>query len=143
MCCPTAITTLPAERPSARSRGPTRVLRARASLQWPEYSRSPAIRRHATGTSLALAAPFDQLFTATEINEWALCASLVEADPARWSRLEAALVDVAREAAMPARIQAVFASALPVLDEEGGLPGQRRNSGHLAVRGVNRSLWGV
>jgi cyanophycin synthetase len=96
----------------------SRVLRARASLQWPEYARSPAIRPHATGTSLALAAPFDQLFTATEINEWALCAALVEADPDRWSRLEAALIDAAREAAtQSSRIATLFASALPTLDE--------------------------
>jgi UDP-N-acetylmuramyl tripeptide synthase len=96
----------------------SRVLRARASLGWPEYGRSPAIRPHVSGTSLALAAPFDQLFTATEINEWALCAALVEADPDRWNRLEAALIHAAREAAtQSSRIATLFASALPTLDE--------------------------
>ena len=40
-----------------------------ARLGWP----APRLvaRTHATGTSLALTAPFDQLFTATEVNEWA------------------------------------------------------------------------
>ena len=28
----------------------------------------------------------DQLFTATEVNEWALCAALLERDPARWAQ---------------------------------------------------------
>ena len=52
-----------------------RVLRARAWLGWG----LPALvaRPHAGGASLALAAPIDQLFTATELNEWALCAALV------------------------------------------------------------------
>src|SRR6185437_3672261 len=78
-----------------------RVIRARSFLGWTQGSESAAgfagttapslwsmqrarsfvIRQHATGTSLALAAPPDQLFTATEVNEWALCASLFEADP--------------------------------------------------------------
>ncbi len=31
----------------------------------------PVVQHHASGTLLAFAAPFDQLFTATEINEWA------------------------------------------------------------------------
>ena len=122
----------------------SRALRARASLHWPgsdtqpsvqaasasraaERARSIAIRRHAAGTSLALAAPFDQLFTATEINEWALCATLVEADPVRWSHVEAALIEAATEAATQSAdsassggripITVAFAAALPVLDE--------------------------
>jgi UDP-N-acetylmuramyl tripeptide synthase len=126
----------------------SRVLRARASLRWADFrpdadpqsslpatpgsraavrARSSAIRRHAAGTSLALAAPFDQLFTATEVNEWALCAALLEADPVRWSHLEATLIEVAREAATQSTdssssdgripIPVAFAAALPVLDE--------------------------
>ena len=55
-----------------------------------------AVRRHAAGTALALAAPVDQLFTATEINEWAFCAALIEADPVRWNQLEGALIEAAR-----------------------------------------------
>ncbi len=56
-----------------------RVERAGARLGW---SRRQAVaRRHASGTSLAITAPVDQLFLATEVNEWALCASLIERDP--------------------------------------------------------------
>jgi UDP-N-acetylmuramyl tripeptide synthase len=123
-----------------------RVIRARSFLGWPpgsesaaglagesasspwrfERARSVTIRQHASGTSLALAAPPDQLFTATEVNEWALCASLFEADPVRWQGLEAALVEAARanaasaaESALPGStpLAVAFASVLPVLDE--------------------------
>ena len=65
----------------------TRVERARRHLGWdstaPGSPTSPTIvaRPHATGVSLALQAPLDQLFTATELNEWALCATLFERDP--------------------------------------------------------------
>ncbi|MEO6926031.1 MAG: Mur ligase family protein, partial [Rhodanobacter sp.] len=43
--------------------------RACAALGWPLGER--VARRHRTGASLALAAPLDQLFSATEVNEWA------------------------------------------------------------------------
>ena len=75
-----------------------------------------AARRHAGGASLALAAPLDQLYTATEVNEWALCAALVARDPARWSHLEAALAAAALEdASDPATVIA------PVLEERAAL----------------------
>ncbi len=45
------------------------VQRACAALGWRIGER--VIRRHRTGVSLALVAPLDQLFSATEINEWA------------------------------------------------------------------------
>jgi UDP-N-acetylmuramyl tripeptide synthase len=73
----------------------TRVARARALLGWTETG--IAVRHHASGVSLSIAAPVDQLFLATEVNEWALCASLVEREPARWSGLEAALLVAAIE----------------------------------------------
>ncbi len=116
-----------------------RVERARRHLQWPdrqarsrspratERARSIAVRRHATGTALALRAPVDQLFTATEINEWAFCAALVESDPGRWADLEARLVSAARKAAADAAgspepgarvpMPVAFSAALPVLEE--------------------------
>jgi cyanophycin synthetase len=74
-----------------------RVLRARTRLGWG----LPGLvaRSHAGGASLALAAPLDQLYTATELNEWALCAALVARDAARWSHLEVALQAAALEAA--------------------------------------------
>jgi cyanophycin synthetase len=36
----------------------------------------PVVRVHRSGTSLAFTAPADQLYTATEINEWAWCTSV-------------------------------------------------------------------
>jgi UDP-N-acetylmuramyl tripeptide synthase len=66
-----------------------RVERALHRLGWPLDA--IVARSHAHGTSLALAAPVDQLFTATEINEWALCATLVAHDSAHWAGTESAL----------------------------------------------------
>jgi UDP-N-acetylmuramyl tripeptide synthase len=94
-----------------------RVARARASLHWADTPPAIVARRHAAGTSLAIAAPLDQLFTATEVNEWAFCASLVAADPARWNHLESALIDAARAAVEQSSMSAAFAVALPVIDE--------------------------
>lgn len=96
----------------------SRVARARASLRWPNDAGSIVARRHSVGTSLAIAAPLDQLFTAAEVNEWAFCASLVAADPVRWSCLETALVDAARAAAEQSSMSAAFAVALPVIHEQ-------------------------
>ncbi len=45
------------------------VQTAREALGWPQDEL--VIRRHRTGASLAFAAPADQLYTATEVNEWA------------------------------------------------------------------------
>ena len=66
-----------------------RVGRARAHLGWSEAGL--VARVHKVGASLALAAPFDLLFLATEINEWALGATLQERDPPRWSGLAEAM----------------------------------------------------
>ena len=119
----------------------SRIARARSWLHWPERAisaatlrpraaeraRSIAIRRHAAGTSLALAAPVDQLYTATEINEWAFCAALIETDPDQWNQLEGALIEAARAAATRAGesvepgtrlpTPVAFAVAPPVLEE--------------------------
>jgi cyanophycin synthetase len=94
-----------------------RVLRARSALSWPDAPLR--IRTHADGTSLAIAAPVDQLFTATEINEWALCATLLETDPGRWSDLEGALIAAAQAAETLLAVK--FAVALPVLEEQAAL----------------------
>jgi cyanophycin synthetase len=91
-----------------------RVARARARLGWTV----PGVvaRAHAGGASLALAAPPDQLFTATEVNEWALCATLLAREPARWHDLEHSLVAAAQEnAADPAQEPA------PVLEDGAAL----------------------
>ena len=68
----------------------TKAERAGARLGW--SNRRSVARRHAGGVSLAIAAPCDQLFLATEVNEWALCAALTESDPVRWGYLEEALI---------------------------------------------------
>lgn len=100
-----------------------RVARARAYLGWVLCAAdgyrgtspgTPEIvaRLHASGASLAVAAPCDQLFTATEVNEWALCSALLERDPLHWSSLEDSLVAAAVEAADGAVVEEP-----PVLDE--------------------------
>jgi UDP-N-acetylmuramyl tripeptide synthase len=79
-----------------------RVDLARVRLGWSE--RQAVARPHGDGTSLAIAAPCDQLFTATEINEWALCAALAAREPSRTPLLRAALVEAAREQAQNAEL---------------------------------------
>ncbi len=74
-----------------------RVLHAGEHLGW--TNRAAVARRHAAGVSLAITAPLDQLFLATEVNEWALCATLIERDFKRWSQLEEALLAAALDAA--------------------------------------------
>jgi len=66
------------------------VSRLRAALGWPEGA--VFVRQHATGASLAFEAPPDQLYTATEANEWALHAALGQ-------RADETLVDA--DSAMP------------------------------------------
>ncbi|MEO5626115.1 MAG: Mur ligase family protein [Dokdonella sp.] len=51
-----------------------RVRRVRSELGWADAA--VVARAHASGASLALAAPLDQLLTATEVNEWALTSTL-------------------------------------------------------------------
>lgn len=99
-----------------------RVERARRHLGWltPPLAipipRGIVARRHADGASLAFEAPFDQLFTATEVNEWALCAGLYERDPGHWSGLPDALLAYAREEASdPGKILP------PVMEERAAL----------------------
>lgn len=50
------------------------IARVRATLAWP--AGALFVREHASGAALAFEAPFDQLYTATEANEWALHAAL-------------------------------------------------------------------
>jgi len=84
-------------------------------------------RLHATGASLALAAPCDQLFTATEVNEWALCSALLERDPLHWASLHDALVAAAVEAADGGVVEDP-----PMLDEPRALARLRRLAGREA-----------
>ena len=88
-------------------------------------------RTHGGGASLALAAPVDALFTATEVNEWALCATLLAQDAARWGGLEAALVAAALEDAAVPDLELV-----PVLAEAAAL----RRFARLAAREARPQL---
>lgn len=56
----------------------SRITTAREWLVWPDGPIHTRI--HASGATLAFAAPLDQLLTATEVNEWALLATLVDPD---------------------------------------------------------------
>jgi len=106
----------------------TRVERAGTQLGWPD--RQARARRHAGGVLLAISAPNDQLLLATEINEWALCAALVERDPTRWSGLQAALAAAAIEGADAGAGSAAFA---PVIEERAALARFGRLSAMEAV----------
>jgi UDP-N-acetylmuramyl tripeptide synthase len=124
----------------------SRVERARARLGWVTESESGSgagsdtrtralrevvARTHSSGASLALAAPVDQLYVATEINEWALCSALFGRSPEEWSGLQDALVAEALEnAAEPASLMP------PVLDETAALARFER----LAAQELNPRL---
>ena len=104
---------------------------------WPAGAAAPATvaRLHAGGASLAMTAPCDRLFTATEVNEWALCAALRERDPMHWAGLEDALVAAAVEAADGAPV-----TDPPVLDEALALARLRRLAGLEARPALLRLL---
>jgi UDP-N-acetylmuramyl tripeptide synthase len=110
-----------------------RVERARRHLGW-DSAAPPVARRHADGASLACAAPFDQLYTATELNEWALCAALHERDPQHWSGLVDALLAAAVEAAGDA------AAVVPPVIEEGAALERLRRLAVAEARPDLRSL---
>lgn len=88
-----------------------RIARGRRRLGW--RADAPAVsREHAPGTALAIAAEYDQLYTATELNEWAWCATLCERDPRRVVAFETALATAAEES------PGGFASRVPPVIEE-------------------------
>ncbi len=104
-----------ADRARARLGWATAVSLADSSRTHPSAEETVA-RLHATGVSLAIAAPCDQLFTATEVNEWALCAALYERDPLHWAGLQEALA-----AAAAATEANPFAGIPPQLEESAAL----------------------
>jgi cyanophycin synthetase len=95
----------------------TRVERALTALKWPPPV--TVVRRHAGGVALAIAAPLDQLWVATEINEWALCSALFERDPVRWQNLQGLLIAQAAQAAEGTANPSL--SDPPVLDKSAAL----------------------
>ena len=96
-----------------------RVLGACEELRWPAAAACAV--PHDSGASLALAAPVDQLFTATEVNEWALAASMAEREPAAKPALVAALAAEQPEEAEP-----------PMLETAGALLRLRRRAAREA-----------
>jgi UDP-N-acetylmuramyl tripeptide synthase len=91
-----------------------RVARARDHLGWAE--RGLITRAHAGGVSLAIAAPCDQLFLATEVNEWALCATLAGNDARMVNAFEGALLaEALADATDPTAV------VPPVLEESAAL----------------------
>jgi len=106
----------------------TRVTRMQAVLGW--AASKLVVRRHRSGVSLAFPAPIDALFTATEVNEWALMASLSAAVlpapgfPASWDEAAArqtllAMDHAERQPALMALLQAAVEHAVPsLLDDD-------------------------
>ncbi len=94
----------------------TRALRAAARLGW--TAPRTVARPHRNGMSLAIAAPVDQLMLATEVDEWALCASLVERDPGYWAGIEPLLQAAALDA-VDGSPPATFIA--PVIEERAAL----------------------
>ncbi|MBX3724380.1 MAG: Mur ligase [Xanthomonadales bacterium] len=90
------------------------VEQVRAHLVWPT---GPLLaRRHCRGASLVLAAPADQLYTATELNEWAWLLALASAGEAVEAPLapgHPALHD--RDAALATLVRMAAAEAQPAL----------------------------
>ncbi len=99
-----------------------RVGRARSHLGWEEGA--AAVRPHDDGISFAVAAPVDQLYTATEANEWALCSALTARDPGRAAPLEAALAEAALAQPGP-----LAAAGPPAIDEAAALARLGRAAG--------------
>ncbi len=130
----------------ARTRWAALVRSMRQRLGWPE---GPVTARlHASGVSLAFAAPEDQLYTATEVNEWAWQRALeagsaeshprcfAPAHPAVWDEgaATATLRALAAAEARPdvmALVQAARQRNLPVLLDDDALS-LGAGSGHAA-----------
>jgi cyanophycin synthetase len=109
-----------------------RVERAGARLGW--VDRRSVVRVHAGGVLLAISAPGDQLLLATEVNEWALCAALVERDPKRWAALNDALVAAALDSADDGTNPAV--ELAPVMEESAAFARFQRLAALEAVPGM-------
>jgi UDP-N-acetylmuramyl tripeptide synthase len=92
------------------------------------------VRRHAGGAALAFEAPIDQLFSATEVNEWAWLATLAvvlatdsglhaPGHPAAWDEASAlhtlrAFAGAERQPELPVLLQAAEAHGLTVLIDD-------------------------
>jgi cyanophycin synthetase len=111
------------------------VVRARQALGWADTPL--VIRHHAGGAALAITAPIDQLFSATEVNEWAWLVALADiagldaglhapGHPAAWDEDSAlhtlrAFAAAERRPDLLALVQAAEARGLTVLIDEDAL----------------------
>lgn len=94
--------------PAALARWEALVTEMRRHLGWAE---GPVVTRpHAGGATLAFAAPEDQLFTATEVNEWAWQQALEETTDLRFPRPCAPGHPAVGDAASAARTLAALAA---------------------------------
>ncbi len=105
--------------PSVLAGWERRVRLACRALGWPAHD--VVAIAWPGGASLALGAPADLLFTATEVNEWALAGALAEREPARRAALIAALAAEQPEETDP-----------PVLDDTGAIARLRRRAAREA-----------
>ena len=112
-----------------------RIERTGARLGWTQQR--SVVRRHAGGVTLALTAPVDQLFLATEVNEWALCAALIERYPERRRALAAALIAQAAEANANSENPA---AAIPPVIEEAAAAARFEHLARLESNPALRSL---
>ncbi|TPG08715.1 Mur ligase [Rhodanobacter glycinis] len=110
----------------------TRSALACHALGWADAP--PVVRRHASGAALAFEAPIDQLFSATEVNEWAWLATLAvvlamdvglhaPGHPAAWDEASAlhtlrASAAAERRPELPVLLQAAEAHGLTVLIDD-------------------------
>ena len=131
-----------------------RIDRVRIALDWPAED-AVVVRRHASGASLAFAAPIDQLYTAAEANEWAWLSSLQSLQPdistgdwhapghaAAWDEASAlrTLQAMADEEANPpliALLDAARARGVPAHPDDDALSlGEGRGSRTWPIRGL-------
>lgn len=124
--------------------------RLRDTLGWPHGP--VAVRVHASGASLAFAAPVDQLYAATEANEWAWYAALGlhagdapvddEADPLRPHVAHVEADEALRQLAALARVEAKPAlHALLAAARAHGLPAHADDEALSIGEGEGAQVW--
>jgi hypothetical protein len=106
-----------------------RVEQVAARLGWPVPQF--AVGGQGDRATLGFTAPVDQLLTAREANEWAMCAALLERDPVHWSALHEAMRDAV---IAHARLDAAPPDPGAVLDETAALAHLCRSGGAEARR---------
>jgi hypothetical protein len=109
-----------------------RVEQVASGLGWPVPQFAEG--RQGGCATLGFTAPIDQLLTAREANEWALCAALLERDPVHWSALHEAMRDAV---IAHARLDAAPPHPAAALDETAALAHLRQSAGDEARRAAS------